>query len=76
MNDRIMELAVIAGLIVEEYNGFDRAALKPAEEKFARLIIEECVGYIRNRKSIAVADEWNVEEAMTCAEDDILRCFE
>ena len=76
MNERLIELAILAGLIVEEYNGFDRASLNPQENKFARLIIEECVGYIRARKSIAVEGEWNVDEAMSCAEEDIMRCFE
>ena len=33
----------MAGLVAEEYNGFDRTSLKLAEEKFARLIIEEGV---------------------------------
>ncbi len=36
MNNRIKELAIEAGIIVSEYNGFDRNILFPKEIKFAR----------------------------------------
>ena len=42
MNDRIMELAVMAGLVAEEYNGFDRTSLTPAEIRFAESIVDSC----------------------------------
>ena len=43
MNERIEELAVQAGLIAKEYNGFDRTVLTPAEKKFAEMILAECL---------------------------------
>ena len=44
MNERIQELGVAAGLIVEEWDGFNRRQLNPAEQKFAELIVKECIG--------------------------------
>jgi len=41
--DKIKELAIEAGIIVAEHNGFDRNILFPKEIKFAQLIIEECI---------------------------------
>ena len=42
MNERIKELAVEAGIIVGEPNGFDMTRLMPKEVKFAELIIRQC----------------------------------
>ena len=42
MNERIKQLAVEAGMIVGEPNGFDMTRLMPKEVKFAELIVEEC----------------------------------
>ena len=42
MNDRIKQLAVEAGMIVGEPNGFDMTRLMPKEVKFAELIVREC----------------------------------
>jgi hypothetical protein len=49
MNDRIKELAIEAGMIVGEANGFDMTRLMPREVKFAQLIVQECVA-IANRQ--------------------------
>lgn len=38
----IEQLAVDAGLITTEYNGFDRIQLKAAEIKFAKLVAKRC----------------------------------
>ena len=43
MNERIRELAIEAGMIVGEANGFDMTRLMPREVKFAELIIRECM---------------------------------
>jgi hypothetical protein len=40
---RIRELAIEAGIISAEYNGFDRTTITKAEEKFAELIVQECI---------------------------------
>ena len=42
MNERIKQLAVEAGMIVGEPNGFDMTRLMPKEVKFAELIVREC----------------------------------
>ena len=43
MNERIKELAVEAGIISAEYNGFDPTGLTKAQRKFAELIVRECI---------------------------------
>ena len=45
-NDKIRELAAEAGLIVEEWDGFNSRSLTPAQEKFAELIVGECIEVI------------------------------
>lgn len=42
MNERIKELAIKAGLLSSDYNGFDSNRLTKSEEKFAELIVREC----------------------------------
>jgi hypothetical protein len=42
MNEKIRKLGVEAGLIVEEWDGFNRRQLDPAQQKFAELIVKEC----------------------------------
>ena len=49
MNKRIKELAVDAGMIVYESNGFDKTQLMPKEVKFAELIIQDCTSIIANQ---------------------------
>lgn len=39
----VNNIAVQAGLITAEYNGFDRTTLAPAEQQFAELIINACI---------------------------------
>jgi hypothetical protein len=46
MNERIRELAIEAKLIVSEYNGFDKTTITKAEQKFAELIVAECIGIV------------------------------
>jgi hypothetical protein len=41
--DPITGLAIKAGLISDQQNGFDRTRLAPTEQRFAELIIERCV---------------------------------
>ena len=43
MNERIKALAVEAGMIVGESNGFDMTRWMPREVKFAELIVKECM---------------------------------
>jgi hypothetical protein len=46
MNERIKELAVEAGIISAEYNGFDPTGLTKAQRKFAELIVRECIDIV------------------------------
>ena len=43
MNERIKQLAVEAGIISAEYNGFDSTSLATSQKKFAELIVRECI---------------------------------
>ena len=43
MKSRIKEIAVEAGLISAEYNGFDRTNLTESENKFAKLLVKACI---------------------------------
>ena len=43
MNQRILELAIDAGIVSAEYNGFDPTGLTKAQRKFAELIVRECM---------------------------------
>ena len=46
MIKRIKQLAVEAGMIVGEPNGFDMTRLMPKEVKFAELIVRECLAQV------------------------------
>lgn len=52
MNERIDELAKEAGLISSEYNGFDRTTITKAEQKFAEMIVRECMTQIQEVREI------------------------
>ena len=43
MNERIKELAIEAKLIAPEYNGFDHTRLSISQQRFAELIVLECM---------------------------------
>lgn len=48
MNERIKELAIKAGLLSADYNGFDSNRLTKSEEKFAELIVRECAELVKD----------------------------
>ena len=62
MNERIKQLAVEAGMIVGEPNGFDMTRLMPKEVKFAELIVRECVSVI-NTEAAEHEDDDEIERA-------------
>ena len=72
MNERIQELAEQAGLVGTnghfEYDFFD-------PEKFAELIVQECMWKIMQRKEEAIDNDWRVDEAMSAALSDISEHF-
>ena len=50
MNERILELAKQAGMIIGDTNKFDMAAVMPKEVKFAELIVQECIELAMNER--------------------------
>jgi hypothetical protein len=76
MNMHIYEFAKQAGIQhrfepSNEIWGFDDNL-----EKFAELIINQCIVLIDERNDIAIEDMWHVDEAMSCAVFDIRDYFE
>ena len=43
MNERLKQLAIESKLIAPEYNGFDHTRLSISQQKFAELIVRECI---------------------------------
>ena len=70
MNERIKQLAVKAGLLSAEANGFDPTRLSTPQQKFAELIISECAnlvdGYVNERTrywaGITIREHFGAEE--------------
>ena len=69
MNERIRELAEQASK--EAFPVGSMAWM----ETFAELIVAECVRIVAKRKDQAIDDGWNVDEAMSMAEMDLLEQF-
>lgn len=89
MNERIQALAVEAGLIVSEWDGFNRRQLDVAERRFAELIVQECADIAAEKKTQheqATQDfeyespDWfwatRTTQALRCVEADIKQHFE
>ena len=79
MNLHIQKLAEQAGITFTDYGSGEFLAEDdislPRLEKFAELIVAECVGIVAKRKNQAIDDDCNVDEAMTMAEMDLLEHF-
>lgn len=81
MNERIKLLAEQAGMnAIEPVMDFDRKETHwngwaSAMEKFAELIVQECIGIVAKRKDQAIDDSCNVDEAMSMAEMDLEEHF-
>lgn len=58
MNERILELAKQAGMIIGDTSKFDMAAVMPKEVKFAELIVRECNYLIQQQVSLKYKDGW------------------
>ena len=81
MNERIRQLKEQAWTLVSNEEQ-DRGELYEAREqwercdqKFAELIVQECVSIVAKRKDHAIDDGWNVDEAMSMAEMDLEEHF-
>jgi len=76
MNERIRLLALQAGATTTQRSGWiDYGTLDLDVEKFAELIVQECVSIVAKRKDQAIDDGWNVDEAMSMAEMDLEEHF-
>ena len=85
MNERIRQLAEQAKAQycdLSDASVFKRLGLVEAVvftpedlEKFAELIVQECVSIVAKRKDQAIDDGWNVDEAMSMAEMDLEEHF-
>jgi hypothetical protein len=76
MNEMIKTLFIRAGGGVEEENGNIWTYCEDLDpEKFAQLIVAECVSIVAKRKDQAIDDGCNVDEAMSMAEMDLLEHF-
>ena len=74
MNERIKELAEQCQIETYGVNG-ELLEFGFDAEKFAELIVQECVGIVAKRKDQAIDDGWNVDEAMSMAEMDLEEHF-
>jgi len=72
MNERIKQLAVEAGMIVGEPNGFDMTRLMPKEVKFAELIVRECA---QIAKEVDGDEGDDYQSGRTWAGIDVLKHF-
>jgi hypothetical protein len=68
MNNLIQKLAEQAGVRSIYFEG-------ESIQKLAELIVQECVSIVAKRKDQAIEEEWNVDEAMSAAETDLLEHF-
>ena len=71
MNEQIKELVLQSGIHDDVCSGCPIHEL----EKFAQLIVHECISIVAKRKDQAIADGLNVDEAMSMAEMDLLDHF-
>ena len=81
MNERIIELAEQAGMIVGDAGEFDMAKFMPKEVKFAELIVRECIDKIEtyripvgNSAAGEMACEWTYD-ALKEIRDEIKEHF-
>ena len=58
MNERILELAKQAGMIIGDTSKFDMAAVMPKEVKFAELIVKECANWIESQDEAEHPTAW------------------
>ena len=50
MNERLKQLAIESKLIAPEYNGFDHTRLSISQQRFAELIVGECIKKIETHE--------------------------
>jgi hypothetical protein len=76
MNERIKELAEQTGYIWHTSGEPQIYEFTPEKlEKFAELIVRECIEIVAKCKDQAIEESWNVDEAMSTAEMDLNEHF-
>ncbi len=75
MNERIRELAVEANDQTGNKFDLNYKELDSFLEKFAELIVRECMWKIMVRKDEAIDNGWRVDEAMSMSLSDISEHF-
>jgi hypothetical protein len=58
MTRQFRALAVKAGVVSAEYNGFDANELSASQRRFAELIVQECAQVLWNMDSGELHDEY------------------
>ena len=72
MNERILQLAEQAGMIVGDAGEFDMAKFMPKEVKFAELIVRECADIAKKVDGVESDD---YKSGRTWAGIDVLKHF-
>lgn len=76
MNERIKQLMLESGFeIFRDRFVYPRRSSTLYYEKFAELIVRECVELVSVNRDLAIEDGWNVDEAMSTAINDIEEHF-
>ena len=78
MNERIKELAEKSYYECPQVTSYMwENDIVPPEQwtKFAKLIVRECISIIDKSKDEAINNRWNVDEAMSVAEMELLEHF-
>jgi len=57
MNERLKQLAIESKLIAPEYNGFDHTRLSISQQRFAELIVRECIDIIKKDSVVTLEDK-------------------
>ena len=66
MNERLKQLAIESKLIAPEYNGFDHTRLSISQQKFAELIVRECINSLGSQ-----TDQSNLRRKFGIAEPTV-----
>ena len=74
MNERIKQIAEQATTYIEPTSSSGEGWIFD-KEKFAELIVRECVELVSVNRDLAIEDGWNVDEAMSTAINDIEEHF-
>ena len=74
MNEQIKQLANQM-FSMEQFEYAEEFLNDEFIEQFAKLVVQECMWKIMNRKEEAIEYDWDVDEAMSAAIEDISEHF-